>query len=73
MEKLYERATQLQGQLDDVVHGHTSNLVETLELAIKEQPFQITVDRKNTVTLLKGISRSVSKQSKNKSFWIHAL
>ncbi len=43
MEKLYERATQLQDQLDHE-HSYPSHLVEVLETAIRDQPFFVFVD-----------------------------
>ena len=44
MEKLYERASTLQDQLDDV-HKHPQLLTEVLENAVQDQPFFLFVDR----------------------------
>ena len=47
VERLYERATMMQGQLD-VIHKHPFHLIEVLQDAIRDQPFYMFVERAST-------------------------
>ena len=48
MEKLYERATLIQAQLDHI-HKHPQHLIEVLQSDIRDQPFYLFVERTASV------------------------
>ena len=66
MEKLYGRATLIQGQLDPI-HKHDVHLTEVREDGIREEPFYMFVDTRGTAdsahSFFQGCLAAIAKQA----------
>lgn len=66
MQKLYERARLIQGQLYPI-HKHDVHLIEVLEDAILEDPLYMLVDKMSTAAsahlFLEGCRAAIAKHS----------
>ena len=66
MEKLYKRATLIQGQLDPI-YKHDVHLIEVLADGIREEPFYMFVDRMGTAksahSFFQGCLDAIAKQA----------